>query len=172
MANSKASDPRDHVYAFLWVATDIAVEVDYSLSVAQTFAAAARTMIERNQSLSIFRTLPRQSICTTEGQDKTSTKPSWVPDWTEWAMLRPLLTISEELNLLDFGWLKYETRKDPNQCWDQLVVRGKILDKISFKYELNSRYEAAWLLTTLERICESFRFKELWLWMECLEGDC
>lgn len=52
LANSRASDPRDHVYAFLSV-----VEVDYALSVAQTFAVAARGLIERG-GLSIFSTLP------------------------------------------------------------------------------------------------------------------
>lgn len=59
LATNRASDPRDHVYAFLGFQNDpnISIVPDYSLSVTETFTRAANAMIKGTKSLELLRFL-------------------------------------------------------------------------------------------------------------------
>jgi hypothetical protein len=78
-ANTKASDPRDKVYALLGLATDhVNVVPDYGRSVAEVYIDTAREMITSPGNLDV--------LCACEKQGITEELPSWVPDWTAKSM--------------------------------------------------------------------------------------
>lgn len=84
LATNRASDPRDHVYAFLGFQNDpnISIVPDYSLSVTETFTRAANAMIKGTKSLELLRFLPNNPYDTRLSYDDHTGLPSWVPDWS------------------------------------------------------------------------------------------
>lgn len=70
----KATDPRDHIYGFLGLASNPdAITPDYSKSLDEVYRQFTKAMIEENQTLDIL------SDCRLSDDRKF---PSWVPDWT------------------------------------------------------------------------------------------
>ncbi|GME49245.1 Heterokaryon incompatibility protein [Neofusicoccum parvum] len=81
----RASDPRDHVYAFLGLHGSGAslLPPRYALPVAAVYAAAARAVVRESRDLSLL------GLC---GPPSSSPGlPSWVPDWSAAAPAAPLL---------------------------------------------------------------------------------
>ncbi|KAL8386857.1 hypothetical protein RB595_010339 [Gaeumannomyces hyphopodioides] len=88
-----ATDPRDKVYAFLGLCRAVQTGwVDYSLSVEETYQAAARQCIAFTKRLDVlFYCHPAEGAQTSDGsrrrradaEDRPALRlPSWVPDWT------------------------------------------------------------------------------------------
>jgi hypothetical protein len=87
LASSHASDPRDHVYAFLGFQKDpnISIVPDYTLSVTDAFTRAASAVIKGTNSLELLRFLPNNFYGTQLSQlsdEDHNGLPSWVPDWS------------------------------------------------------------------------------------------
>ena len=75
---SLATDPRDHVYALLGLASDaasLAVQIDYKKSVADVFTSAATQILQGEDRLWLFCTITDSKWAV------TPKLPSWVPDW-------------------------------------------------------------------------------------------
>ncbi|KAK2595337.1 hypothetical protein QQS21_006937 [Conoideocrella luteorostrata] len=85
---SKASNPRDHVYALLGISSDSSTLVpipNYKLSVEQVYTDLTKAMIQANGNIDI--------ICLRGRSDaRNNNLPSWVPDWSALAEVeRPWL---------------------------------------------------------------------------------
>ncbi|KAI6358228.1 hypothetical protein MCOR25_007394 [Pyricularia grisea] len=80
--SSKATDPRDHIYALLGITMDGSILVpvpNYALPVAEVFTSLATSMIEASGNIDLICLQPRS------GKKKTAGLPSWVPDWADLA---------------------------------------------------------------------------------------
>jgi hypothetical protein len=90
----EASDPRDHIFAFLGMSVDAAnlrIVPDYSKSKAQVFTEVAMALIEQ-VGLEVltwckFRAPPEEDC----------RLPSWAPDWSD-SFLRPLSKFKQTTN--------------------------------------------------------------------------
>ncbi|KAK1967677.1 HET domain-containing protein [Colletotrichum sublineola] len=87
-----ATDPRDFVYATFGIISDLHVvnrylQVDYSMSLAETFGKVARYMFDQlgiEKTMALIDIESTHSVASLEGcrrlaRDRT---PSWAPDWT------------------------------------------------------------------------------------------
>jgi hypothetical protein len=121
----KATDPRDLVYSFLGF-QDLAhtmIAPDYSLSLSQVYADAARSFIEISRSLDVF------SI--TSIAERPTGLPSWAPDWTQRSpqgvpLYRPDVP-SSFAACKEFTHQRIPTSDDSRY----LVVKGKIIDTVA-----------------------------------------
>ncbi|KAI6353575.1 hypothetical protein ACKVWC_008558 [Pyricularia oryzae] len=80
--SSKATDPRDHIYALLGITMDGSILVpvpNYALPVAEVFTSLATSMIDASGNIDLICLQPRS------GKKKTAGLPSWVPDWADLA---------------------------------------------------------------------------------------
>lgn len=96
-SNMECQDSRDHIYAMLGFMEDIShyPAPDYSIAPATVFTGFARSQIERTNTLAILHDRAcRQSGTST--LDIGDTLPTWVPDWTQKAVLQQPLTLGDE----------------------------------------------------------------------------
>ena len=130
--DSKATDPRDKVFAFLGLCKDESensLSSDYNLSVAQTYTAAARFMISHEGNF--------QALAGVQKSNSSSEIPSWVPDWR-------LPSISKIIGH-DTGnlgpWRRYHAALDTMPAVsdigapEKLLVKGLTVDVIQKTYD-------------------------------------
>ncbi|KAH6892588.1 heterokaryon incompatibility protein-domain-containing protein, partial [Thelonectria olida] len=85
--NSKATDPRDKIYALLELSADGEggrFPVDYRLSVAEVYTNAALFLIQSRKDLRVLSAVQHS-------EESRSDLPSWVPDWREPWKVKPLV---------------------------------------------------------------------------------
>ncbi|KAK1831041.1 heterokaryon incompatibility protein-domain-containing protein [Podospora conica] len=139
LASNKASDPRDHVYAFLGFQKDanISIVPDYGLSITEVFARAARAVIEGTNSLELLRFLPNSHCNSQLAEEDIAKLPSWVPDWSGRRTSGRILRNQSP-------WLHWQTSNfdaakgmphGPNPSAlghdSELVVSGQVIDTIA-----------------------------------------
>jgi hypothetical protein len=124
---SRTTDDRDLVYAFLGLKENLEIDIqpNYSATVEKTFIEVATMMIKGTRSLDMFRSLTRYGRHNSEG-----TVPSWVPDWrsVNWIaeLFSPVPTYRKAVSLSrPHIWIE---SNEPSQ----LTVRGQIIDTIKF----------------------------------------
>jgi hypothetical protein len=120
-----ATDPRDKVYALLGLATDaseLALEPDYSNSVAKVYWAASRAILMKRRSLNILYMVGYASV---EYEDEL---PSWVPDWSNTHIPAPFITFKNEdpVPNQNFCANKGLSSSQPPTCDDEkrLILQG------------------------------------------------
>jgi hypothetical protein len=125
MSHCRASDPRDHVYAFLGLLDDkrsmsIPLQPDYNTTIVDVFTSTAKVIIESTGSLDLFCLLPHYD---------DSGLPSWVPNWSQevdWnLMLGPVCYRSFKCS----KGLKHTTASPSLPI---LTVKGRIIDEIIY----------------------------------------
>ncbi|KXT03365.1 hypothetical protein AC578_3961 [Pseudocercospora eumusae] len=150
MAAGQATDPRDHVYAFISLAPFLLrhMGVDYTMSIAETFATSVKAFIKESKSLEFLTYLPFNA-------DVSRSKlnlPSWVPDWTVGSIFSSI-TCQDNLFCAsgrDFGLpliksCRHYDATEPiwqSLKWNELRVAGKIIDIVAFKLKDYSIYQA------------------------------
>lgn len=87
----RCSDPHDNIYGLLGTATEqeaACIVPDYNKPVSRVYQEATLSMIQGSGKLDIFSMqfpqLPSTPASTVQG------RPSWVPDWTQYFVSRPL----------------------------------------------------------------------------------
>jgi hypothetical protein len=134
LANSKCSDPRDHIFAFLAVAIrqydHFDVKVDYSLSVPRTFAMATRAIIQI-EGLSFFSFLDAS-----QGWNDGEILPSWCPNWQRrvTAVTFPL----DEPQVAYADWSRDRAVLYRSPKWTELVLSGALIDTVSTVHQGNT----------------------------------
>jgi hypothetical protein len=127
MALSTASDPRDHVYAFIGLLQDsceepVSIYPAYEKPISDVFTGTAETLVQSTGCLDLFGLLPSENY--SFGNRRL---PSWVPDWSQrknWNLcLGPVDFLS--LNSAN-GFSLYQQNTTP----EQIQVQGKIIDTI------------------------------------------
>jgi len=81
--SGQATDPRDHVFALLGLASNarkLGIRPDYSLSVADYYTQVAKAFLCKGRIRLLW-------LC--EYQDNKLNLPSWIPDWSSHWSLRP-----------------------------------------------------------------------------------
>ena len=83
-----ASDPADHVFSLLGIATDLqgTFKPDYKKSWEETFLSATRYLLESRHDLRVLSAVDtdgedNRTLNAEEMQRKNTNLPSWVPDW-------------------------------------------------------------------------------------------
>lgn len=127
--NFQASDPRDYVYGTLGLRAESAsspLTPDYSLSVPQVFAQAARYFAQSDGTLEVL------NLCDPADErwpDALSPLPTWMPDWAS-----PARTTSGTLSFGDISTFSASAGMRcivrDSSCWNQLCVRGKLIHRI------------------------------------------
>ena len=90
--SSLASDPRDHVYAILALASDgisKAIIPDYTLDHVDLYTSVTAQIIQEEKTLDVLSNLVDSRILL----GKRGTLPSWVPNWSISARTTPLLQL-------------------------------------------------------------------------------
>lgn len=123
---SKASDPRDKIFALLGLVrdgNDIVPAPDYRKSAKDIFAAASKYMIGSQRQVSL--------ILLARGSNSPGKYPSWIPDWNDCTQLPPW--IEDCLNREHNPWMS-SCRVTGNT----LSVLGYVMDEV---YQHLSQYD-------------------------------
>lgn len=119
----KASDPRDKLYAYFGLGTDM--PANYSLSHEEVFKLTTRSLIEQSGTL--------QSLLRTAEDSRSPTLPTWVPDWcadfNEREFNRDMAWFQLASSYSAASGIKVTTRVSSSD--DVLDLKGVILDRIS-----------------------------------------
>jgi len=140
MATCQATDPRDHVYAFLGLGMGDIMPLgpDYSLDTSTVFTQAALVVINGTGELLIFEHFPR-GLGKEQGEAEEIPLPSWVPDWTTQAQPNPLIRDSSYVQHVFVP--KFDAAKDrphiPAQSLGTLSgeigLAGRVVDRVIAK---------------------------------------
>jgi hypothetical protein len=144
MAGSESQDPRDHVYGFIGLAPFILrhLQVDYSLSIEETFASMMKALVKETGSLDFFGCLPSEA-----DQEGASLRlPSWVPNWTVQTTHSGMLCHDNLFDAVGQGYAlpwtgKCNHRDSSFSAWNELEVAGKVIDTVLFVLQPYSVYQ-------------------------------
>jgi hypothetical protein len=169
-----ATDPRDHVYAFLGISTnrhDSEFKPDYRERVEELFTRTARHLLfqqshdgphqrmlpERILSLQVTH-CPLLHAAGIGWKRKYTELPSWVPDWT--ATKRDLLGACEEIGRYNatIGTTLRVSRGPDNAS---IVLMGHNVDVVDKLYLLKAPYDSRPALTTQRRPSNRSRYTDL-----------
>lgn len=88
---SKATDPRDHIFALFGLRPDgfgdLGLQPSYDLDIRSLYIQAAMSILEKSQNLDLF-SVPRFAQQT---PSNAGPLPCWVPDWSQHAAVNSLL---------------------------------------------------------------------------------
>jgi hypothetical protein len=158
-ASCKSSDPRDHVYGFLGLASNpmTSIAPDYGLTTAAVYTNATRAIIEGTRKLDILEFVPRRSCSSNRANWLVSPAheeflenlpshrrmaaageeflPSWVPDWSEkhdtMSICRDRALFSKPLFDAAKGILhSVPNGQSASTHRNELVVKGEIVDRV------------------------------------------
>ncbi|KAH7380168.1 heterokaryon incompatibility protein-domain-containing protein [Pyrenochaeta sp. MPI-SDFR-AT-0127] len=126
LGDTRTSDVRDHVYAFLGLNQDRRIKItpDYNASACEVFINTTRAIIEGTKTLDCFRFLPFDRSGDLE-------LPSWVPDWSKKHSRPPVRLHSVTGDLPPFKAAKefrHNTELCPSLGGDVLWVLGRVID--------------------------------------------
>lgn len=135
LGDTRTSDARDHVYAFLGLKHDprIVIRPDYNASIGEAFTNATRAIIEGTGALDCFRFLPPSH------RSESFMLPSWVPDWSGRNRESRLLqdsAIESSHGHPPFRAAKgfcHNIRLPPSSRADILHVSGRIIDFVELR---------------------------------------
>lgn len=124
--DSAATDPRDHIYALLGLASDATtrnIEVNYRMEVSDLFTSVAIQMVQREECLNVLNS------CSEARPPVTPKLPSWVPDWASWSRARSILNLPTTSSFDATRGSRHTSQFSSNR---QLCGRGYEIDEIQY----------------------------------------
>jgi hypothetical protein len=125
----QTTDPRDFIFAFAGLTNEDGVTFtpDYSQSVAEVYADATRSFIDRTGSLDVL------AFVMGAKHWRRPDLPSWSPDWSRGiAVPMPVHDAIDPSVFRASGLYKHERQPGALSHSDTLIVRGKTIDEIKF----------------------------------------
>jgi hypothetical protein len=150
VADSKASDARDHAFALIGFAPFLLEHftVDYYMPVEKVFASLLKAFIMSSNSLEFVAQLPSAA-----GLSRSRLQlPSWVPNWTVKHRLRFICAHDNQFcasgkhfgvpGVRDCAHYHASSTLWQSPKWNELRVAGKIIDEVQFVLQPMSIYQS------------------------------